>query len=430
MSVNTKRKALRRDDREDPLKPRRERDQSFDGKFTALWVEHTPAFAKEVQYAERLKKGLSLMLYVSAKPYGTKTWRVLFYDGGKPRGKRLGAFPGLSVAKARIAADEFDPDREIASAKAGTFETVANEWYADEVLKRDLTSKHEIKRHLDVYVLPKWGKEAIYDINGDHVLKLLSGIEKKHGAPQADAVLSTIRGITTWYASYHPRTYTSPVVAKMKRDKRTAKEKARKRVLNDDEIRAVWTACKDLGTFGALVRVLLLSGQRRQKVTTMKWADLSGGVWTISAQNKREKGHAGVIRLPAMALAIIETQPRLAGNPYVFPADKRKGKHFDSFSQRKSELDALLPKHMRTEEGKWVLHDLRRTAKTRMSKIKVDRLHSELALGHEIKGVEGTYDRHDYFEEMSAALDRLAAHIDGVLNPSPGANNVVPIRQA
>jgi integrase len=392
-------------------------------------VKHTPAFTKEVQYAERLKKGLSLMLYVSAEPYGTKTWRVLFYDGGKPRAKRLGAFPELSVENARKAAFEFDPDRAIASAKAGTFEIVANEWYADEVLKRDLTSKHEIKRHLDVYVLPKWAKTAIYDINGDHVLKLLSSIEKKHGAPQADAVLSTIRGITTWYASYHPRTYTSPVVAKMKRDKRTAKEKARKRVLNDDEIRAVWTACSELGTFGALVKVLLLSGQRRQKVMTIKWADLKNGVWTISAQNKREKGHAGVIRLPKMAVTVIDAQPRLPGNPYVFPADKGNGKSFNSFSQRKNELDAMLPKHMRTEEGKWVLHDLRRTAKTRMSKIKVDRLHSELALGHEIKGVEGTYDRHDYFEEMSAALDRLAAHISEVLNPSPSSGNVIPLYQ-
>lgn len=400
----------------------RERDSRFTGSFTDAWVKSTAGFSKEVQYAEHLKKGLSLMLYVS--PHGTKTWRALFYDDGKPRSKRLGTYPELSVAKARDVAYEFDPDKAIASAKAGTFKAVADEWYADEVLKRDLTSKREIKRHLDVYVLPRWGKIKIYDINGDHVLKLLSSLEKKHGAPQADAVLSTIRGITTWYASYHPRTYASPVVPKMKRDKRKADEKARKRVLTDDEIRDVWQACGDLGTFGALVKVLLLTGQRRQKVTTMKWADLNDGVWTIRAQNRREKGHAGVIRLPKMAVDTIEAQPRIVGNDYVFPAEHGKGKCFNSFSQRKDELDAKLPKGM----PHWVLHDLRRTARTRMARIKVDRIHAELALGHKIKGIEGVYDRHDYFEEMSAALDRLAAHISDVLDPSPSSGNVVPLR--
>ena len=82
--------------------------------------------------------------------------------------------------------------------------------------------------------------------------------------------------------------------------------------------------------FGPLVQMLLLMGQRLQKVANMQWGDIADGVWTIRT-DKREKGNAGKIKLPQLALDLINQQARIAGNPYVFLG--RNGK-LNSFAQR------------------------------------------------------------------------------------------------
>ena len=433
------------DKEQDPKKPKRkprQRDKTFTGAFTDLWVKHTKAMPQEVQYAEHRKKGLSLMLYVSPAPYGRKTWRVLYYKNGKPRGESLGTYPDLRTQAAREKADAFDTKMANAAADSGTFKKVAEDWIEDHVDRQRLRSKREIVRHLKVYVYPEWENTKIFDIDRDDVSKLLRSIAKNNGPPQADAVLATIRGVMKWYLTNGPKAYDQkyPLRPGMKRDKRRAKLKRRKRVLTDDEIRALWSTCEGLNgekinVFGAMVRMLLLTAQRREKVAGMRWDDISeDGVWTICSE-ENEKGHAGVIKLPEMALDLIfdDHYPRIEDNPYVFPASGSRTEHFNSFSQRKRELDRKLPEHMRAGEGAWRLHDLRRTAKTRMSKIKVDRLHSELVLGHTLEAVEGTavegtYDLYEFTEEKSAALQKLADHIALILNP-PDKTNVVRLRK-
>jgi integrase len=179
-----------------------------------------------------------------------------------------------------------------------------------------------------------------------------------------------------------------------------------------------------MGSFGGLVRMLLLTAQREAKVATMCWADIGDdGVWTIPSE-PREKGNAGQIKLPKLALDIIAAQPVIDDNPFVFPATKGKGNDngaFNSFSQRKAELDALLPKM----EG-WTLHDLRRTARSLMAKAGVPREHAERVLGHVIPGVEGVYDRYPYFKEKADALQQLADLVGLILNP-PDKSNVVSL---
>ena len=127
----------------------------------------------------------------------------------------------------------------------------------------------------------------------------------------------------------------------------------RKRILSDDEIRALWTAC-DGTVFGALVKTALLTAQRRDKVATMQWDDIVDGEWRI-ASAAREKADAGSLRLPLAVLDIIDAQPRIPGNPHVFAG--RCSGPFNSFSQRKDELDAKLK-----VAAPWTIHYLRRTA--------------------------------------------------------------------
>jgi integrase len=110
------------------------------------------------------------------------------------------------------------------------------------------------------------------------------------------------------------------------------------------------------------------------------------------------------------ALAILEGLPRISGNPYVFASGERK--HFNSWSQRKQELDEKLG-----EISPWVIHDLRRTARSLMSRAGVRPDIAERTLGHAIIGVEGVYDRHSWRDEKADALQRIANLIEGILHP-------------
>jgi integrase len=159
----------------------------------------------------------------------------------------------------------------------------------------------------------------------------------------------------------------------------------------------------------------MLTGQRLGKVASLRWEDVSvDGIWTIPTED-REKGNAGKLPLPEIALNIIKAQPHFAENPYVLAG---RGKtHFRGFSKAKAAFDAKVPiEH-------WTLHDLRRTARSLMSRAGVLSEHAERVLGHTIKGVEGTYDRHTYTPEKAQALKKLAGLIDTIVNP-PADNGV------
>jgi len=192
-----------------------------------------------------------------------------------------------------------------------------------------------------------------------------------------------------------------------------------------------------------LMKMLLLSGQRREKVATMEWDDLieGGREWRIASKD-REKGNAGKLKLSPMALDIIEAQRdrRIANNPFVFAAGQGSGP-FNSFSQRKAELDKKLLDlgwskldRTRQKDGKvmdeeWVIHDLRRTCRALMTRAKVPTDVAEFALGHSIKGIQATYDNPDeYKPAIDRALACVAAEIGKIISPPPVTGNVVPLR--
>jgi integrase len=203
-------------------------------------------------------------------------------------------------------------------------------------------------------------------------------------------------------------------------------KKARDRILTDDELRAVWKAAEANGTFGALVRMLLLTAQRLDKVISMKWTDISPmkwpandpAVWTI-ATAPREKENAGALQLPAAALTILEALPRFADNAYVFAG--QGGRHISKSGKYKNIFDAKLPAGME----RWTLHDLRRTARSLMCRAGVSSEHAERVMGHSIGGVEGIYDRYAYMDEKAEALAKLTNLIDSIVNP-----HVAPMAKA
>lgn len=361
--------------------------------------------------------------YVRVQPSGAKSFVAVALD---PHGKQVWATLGgadvLTIAEAREKARQAIkriraglPAVEAPPAKLESFEDVAAQWLKRHVRAKGLRSEGEVTRLLRAHVYPAWKDRAFLDIRRSDVAALLDGVEDDHGARQADYVLAIIRGVMNWFATRHDD-YVPPIVRGMRRT--NPKERARSRILDDDELRAVWKAAEANGAFGALVRLLLLTGQRREKVVSMKFSDVAlDGTWTIATQ-AREKGTAGELLLPEAALDIIRAQPHLGDNPHVLAG--RGNGHVNGYSKAKRQFDARLP-----SMEQWQLHDLRRTARSLMSRAGVRPDIAERVVGHAIAGVEGVYDRHTYRDEKADALERLATLIDGIVNPRDA--NIVPM---
>jgi integrase len=376
------------------LKPRPKRYAFPDPELRGHFVRVQPSGAKS-------------FVAVARDPYGKQVWaNVGTADVQKIDDAREQARAALKRIKAGLPAIEPPPVRP------DTFKAVAENWLKRHVAGKQLRSGREIRRVLEKYAYPHWQDRDFISIKRSDISALLDYVEDQHGKRQADLVLSHARAIANWFAS-RDDSYVSPFVRGMRRHK----NEARSRILSDDELRMIWRQAEANGQFGAIVRLLLLTGQRREKVATVKWADIADGTWTIETA-EREKGNAGSLALPAQALAIIEAQPRIGDNPHVFAG---RGNGCCDISQSKRPFDAKVPKMPR-----WTLHDLRRTARSLMSRAGVRPDLAERVMGHAIAGVEGVYDRHSYRDEKADALRRLAALVDGIVNPR---ENIVAIRK-
>jgi integrase len=187
----------------------------------------------------------------------------------------------------------------------------------------------------------------------------------------------------------------------------------------------VWSQADAFGTFGAFVKLLLLTAQRRNALRLMHWSSLSpsddgGLIWTMPKED-RQKGNAGKVKLPALAVQIINTLPRIEGNPFVFASDRTNKAMvgIGKFQNRFAEACAL---------PHWTLHDLRRSGRSLLARAGINREVAEQVMGHALRGIEGTYNRFDYLAEKSHALAALANLIEDILQPPPA--KVVPMRKA
>jgi integrase len=202
-------------------------------------------------------------------------------------------------------------------------------------------------------------------------------------------------------------------------DELTRPERVRQRVLNDDEIRAVWRAATEAGApFGDLARFYLLTGLRRDEAAALRWADLDGGTLVLGA-TKTDEPHR--LPLSTAALAIVKAQPERG--PFVFTlrtGAAAAGRH-TNWHRENTKLVA------RASTAPWTWHDLRRTARTLLARIGVDDLVAELILNHALPGkLRRTYNLHRYQDEMRAALERLAAVVEQIV---AGEANVVNLRR-
>jgi integrase len=341
-------------------------------------------------YVRAPPQGPIVFTAVARDPYGRQIWAA------------LGTTADLKINQARDMAREAirrikegKPAIEPPPAKPQSVAMVVDNWLRRHVDKNKLRTAGELRRVVDRYILPYWADRNFVELRRSDIAALLDVIEDKHGARRADVVLSTLRSVAGWVQS-RDDSYTLPFARGMHRVPKQRHERAR--ILNDAEIRRVWLAAGEIGQIGPLVKLALLTAQRREKLLTLRRNDIDGsGVWTIRAE-EREKGHPGTLQLPKMALAIIQAQPRFVGNPHVFAG--RGAKPWLVTSKLKHQLDE------RSGVKGWRLHDLRRTARSLMSRAGVQSEHAERVLGHVIGGVAGIYDRHSYDAEKARRINQ------------------------
>jgi integrase len=360
-------------------------------------------------------------LIVSAS--GHRSFVVQYRANGRSRRMTIDGVLGLAAARKHArallgeVAKDRDPLQERRARRAlaeDTFKSIAEEYFAREGKK--LRTVGDRQRALERLVYPQIGEQPINAIRRSDISRLLDRIEDESGPVMADRTLAYIGRIMNWHAS-RSDDFRSPIVRGMARTK--AKERARARILTDDELRAIWKAAEAAGgPYGAFVKLLLLTGARRTEAARMIWSEISGADWTLPAA--RNKVKVDLIRpLSAAAQATIAQLPRIGRQGFVFT--NGGDRPIRNFSKSKRRLDRA------AGVTGWTLHDLRRTARSLMSRAGVLNDHAERCLGHVMGGVRGTYDRHEYLEEKRRAFEALAAQIERIVNPQ---QNVVPLRGA
>ena len=203
---------------------------------------------------------------------------------------------------------------------------------------------------------------------------------------------------------------------------------SRERVLSDDELKQIWQACGD-DDFGRIVKLLLLTACRRIEIGGLLWHEINFTTGMLTIPGERTKnGRALVLPLPEAALTILHSCPRRDDRDYVF--GREKGGAFSSWSYSTNRLNDQITIKNGTPLAHWTLHDLRRTAATRLHDDLNCQPHIvEAVLGHysgHRRGPAGVYNRATYTREIAVALAHWASHLLAIVEGRK--QKIVPLR--
>jgi integrase len=315
-----------------------------------------------------------------------------------------------------------DPQTDKAEAKAKAADTlgkVAKSYLEYAKKKQKPRSYAETERHLLINWKPLH-PDSIFHIQRRHIAARLAEIESERGAVSAARARAALSAMFNWAVREGFNIPGNPVFG----TNRPAEPKSRKRVLTDDELAEIWTACRD-DDHGRITKLLLLTGQRRDEVGGMHRTEIdeTKKLWTI--QSVRTKNHQEhVVPLSDSALAIISASPRIKDREHLFGGGPRRDgdehRGFSGWSKAKAALDERILQTRRQADPRakplpWRLHDLRRTCATVMAdRLGVQPYIVEAVLNHitgHKSGVAGVYNRARYEIEVRAALTKWADHV-------------------
>jgi integrase len=362
---------------------------------------------------------------------GKRTWVVQYRIGQKQRRVTLGSVKALppdlarKAAKAALAKAQLGTDPQLektdARAKASTTLGAAADRYLERSKKRLKPRSYlEVERHLRRHWAPL--KEMpLHGVRRADVAARLGEIASENGPFAANRARAALSALYTW-ALGEGLVEANPVIG----THRPTEEISRDRVVTDDELRSIWEHAGD-GDFGDIIRLLVLTGQRREEVGGMLHSelDLKEALWRIGpARTKNGRPHD--LPLSPQALEILKARMAREERDFVFGSGDGP---FQGWSRAKSALDARLLEAAQKRNGPrekvtaWRVHDLRRTVATRMADLGVLPHVIEAVLNHvsgHKAGVAGTYNRGVYSDEKRRALEIWAQHVrDVVQGTSP-----------
>jgi integrase len=267
---------------------------------------------------------------------------------------------------------------------------------------------------------------------------------KKRRAPQmARALMVLIRRFFNWACDAHVYGLDRSPCDRLSVSRIIGPVPKRNRHLNEAELFAFWRATGRMKyPAGSCYRMLLLTGLRLNECAQLSWAEVHGDTIVIPPERMKAKDATAVehlVPLSQTAQEIIASLPRYRGGSFLFSlsAGKRPlamtGPIKADLDQRMLQtLKALARKggddHEHVTLPHWTNHDLRRTVRTGLSKLRIEFHIAEMVLAHRQGGVVGTYDIHEYEDERREALERWAQHVASIVNQKPAAPKVVKLR--
>jgi integrase len=355
---------------------------------------------------------------VKVTPKGRKVFIALYRTGGagsKLRKYTIGPYGRVTLHQARVAAQKVfaaklegrDPAAEKREAKR---RVVADR--VDDLLETFISQRlsqnrsgGEIARLLRREIGKVWTGKSIHEINKRDVIEVISAIEQR-GAPfAANKSLKSIKTFLRWCVGRAVLDQSPAEGVPL-----PAKEVARDRVLDDQELAQVILAARKIGgLYGGIVELLALTGQRREEVARLRWEELAleQRIWTIpKSRTKNAKAH--VVHLSDQALAVLKRADQKGALVFSLLGTKP----FQEFNRTKRRLDQL------SGVTGWRLHDLRRTCVSGMARLGVAPHVADKILNHQagtISGVAAVYQRHEFLLERREALERWGAHVAHIL---------------
>jgi len=428
-------------------------------KITALAIENwKPA-------ADRQEVLLGDGLYLVIQPSGLKSWALRYRRKGDGKAVKhtIGSYPAISLKAARSQATELraeiehggDPHgakvvaRKQREAGTDTFEAAARRYVVTYQFKRNRSwewaarvlglvvnpsadrktgkcppldvlkdGSKDARGRRRVGLVDRWGSKPLADVSGSDIAAAIEQASERTPV-MANRMLAVLSSFFRWASSNNVRLVAANPCIGLDRP---TKETSRDRVLTDDELRKVWAAAGELGhPFAGIVRLLILTGQRRNEIADLRWSEVDLENRMLRLPRERTKnGRSHDVPLSPAALAIIAGLPRMVDAERVFTIKRRP---VTGFSRAKERIDAG------ARVADWTLHDIRRTVASGLQRLGVRLEVTESVLNHRsgsVSGIVSVYQRHDYAEEKRAALGRWGDHVEAIA--SGRKDNVVTLR--
>lgn len=358
-------------------------------KLTDDNVHTFPLKAKRYLVHDQITPGLAVRIGKSRRTYVL----VARFDGHTSR-RSLGTVGKISVATARQRAQRMHCQLEGEHDPTITFAEVCKQLFHH---IRKQRSAEELERALRRDAAPLFPK-AIASITKRDIIALLEAKGDKRSA--AHHLYAYLRRAFAFAVDRDIIEHN--VCARIKPQQLLGAKAIRTRVLNDQELRRIWSACDQLGSpHGDAVRLILLTGMRRSECANarVREFDLINRTLTLSA-DRVKSGAQHVVPLAPTALKILSSAMAATGNEFVW------GYQLRGFSKIKKRLDKFIAEDGEGEMAHWTYHDGRRTFRTRLSGLDVQEHVAELAINHAKKGLARVYDQHRHEDALRAAFER------------------------